>query len=262
MGEVSFVIAPGDARLGRILQRVDGLHIWHEDEHCLVVEKPAGLLSVAGRGEAGRDHLHARLQALRPDALVVHRLDMATSGLMVFARHLAAQRELGRAFELRQVHKRYEALVHGWPEGDDGEVDLPLAVDWPRRPLQHVDREHGRPARTRWRCRARLPAAADGTRGPCARLDLWPVTGRSHQLRVHLLAIGHPIVGDDLYGPDARPPLRGPGQAAEPPGRPASTAAAPGNGHAARMLLHAAELAFPHPAWPDRPVRLASPVPF
>jgi tRNA pseudouridine32 synthase/23S rRNA pseudouridine746 synthase len=189
----------------------------HVDAHCLVAVKPAGLLSVPGRGEDKQDCLSARLQALFPDALVVHRLDMATSGLWLMARGLHEQRLLARAFEHRQVHKRYEAVVAGEPAGGAGEIDLPLAADWPNRPRQQVDPVHGKPSLTRWR--ALGPGPLPGT----TRLALEPVTGRSHQLRVHLLAIGHPIVGDALYAP------------------PAVAAASP------RLLLHASELALAHP---------------
>lgn len=192
------------------------------DEHLLVLDKPAGLLAVPGRGEDKQDCLAARAQRLWPDARVVHRLDMATSGLFLMARGLAAQRYLGRAFEAREVDKRYVAVVHGalGAVGAEGEIDLPLAADWPNRPLQKVDVEHGRASRTRWR----VLEQQDGN----SRLALEPVTGRSHQLRVHLQAIGHPILGDPLYAP------------------PAVQALAP------RLLLHADALAFAHPAHGER----------
>lgn len=197
----------------------------HLDPHLIAVDKPAGLLAVPGRTEP--DCLAARVQALWPDALVVHRLDMATSGLMLFARGAAAQRVLGDAFAARRVHKRYVAVVGGRVDADAGEVELPLAADWPRRPLQRIDPEHGRPSLTRWQVLARDAA------GHTTRMLLEPVTGRSHQLRVHLQAIGHPIVGDALYG-----------------GAPA-----------ARLMLHAAHLALPHPA-DGRELRLHSTPPF
>ncbi len=169
------------------------------DEHLLVLDKPAGLLAVPGRGPDKQDCLSARAQALWPDARVVHRLDMATSGLFLMARGDALQSQLSRAFAERAVDKRYVAVVAGElppPEGAGGwaEIDLPLAADWPNRPLQKVDGEHGRPSRTRWRVLAHDPAA--GT----TRLELEPVTGRTHQLRVHMAAIGHPILGDGKYG--------------------------------------------------------------
>jgi tRNA pseudouridine32 synthase/23S rRNA pseudouridine746 synthase len=185
----------------------------HADAALLVVDKPAGLLAVAGRGEAGREHLTARVQARHPDALVVHRLDMATSGLMLFARGPQVQRQLSAAFAARQVAKGYVAIVEGGLAADQGEIDAPLAADWPQRPRQKVDGVSGKPSLTRWQVLERGP---DWTR-----LALEPVTGRSHQLRVHLQSIGHPIRGDALY---ATPPLR-----------------------TARLLLHATRLAFTHP---------------
>jgi tRNA pseudouridine32 synthase / 23S rRNA pseudouridine746 synthase len=193
-------------------------HIQHLDAACLVAVKPAGLLAVPGLGEHGQLCLSAQVQALHTDALIVHRLDMATSGLMLFARGAEAQRRLSAAFADRRVHKRYIAVVHGRIEQADGVIDLPLMADWPNRPLQKVDRVHGKPSLTRYRVLG-TDAAANTTR-----LELEPVTGRAHQLRVHLLAIGHPIVGDTLYGP------------------PADALAAP-----RRMLLHATRLVFPHP---------------
>ena len=198
----------------------------HVDDWLLVVDKPAGLLSVAGRGPAGEDCLHARLCQRWPDALVVHRLDMATSGLMVFARGERAQRALSIAFAERAVDKRYVAVVAGRPQATNpdregwSEIDFPLAADWPARPRQKVDMAGGRPSLTRWRMASR----ATNPRDDSTLLELQPVTGRSHQLRVHLAAIGHPIVGDTLYAPEAL------------------ARAAP------RLLLHAQWLALSHPA--------------
>lgn len=183
----------------------------HVDEACIVADKRAGLLAVPGRTES--DSLAARVQALHPDARVVHRLDQATSGLMLFARGAVAQRVLGMAFEARRVHKRYVAVVEGLPAADAGEIDAPLAADWPRRPRQRVDAVGGKPSLTRWRV---LRRDADS-----AWLELEPLSGRTHQLRVHLAHLGHPIRGDRLYAP---PPWR-----------------------AERLLLHASELAFEHP---------------
>ena len=189
----------------------------HADAHCLVVDKPAGLLCVPGRGPDKQDCLAARVQATYADALVVHRLDMATSGLWLMARGADAQRSLSRAFADRQVAKRYVAVVAGRLDAAGWqEIDLPLAADWPNRPRRIVDAVNGKPSRTRWR----VLEHGTGT----TRLELEPVTGRSHQLRVHLLALGHPIVGDALYAP------------------PVIAAASP------RLLLHASELAFNHPA--------------
>ncbi len=191
------------------------LRIVHADAHWVVVEKPAGLPSVPGRALGLQDCAASQVQAQFSDALVVHRLDMATSGLLLFARGLAAQRTLSAAFEQRRVDKTYVGVVHGLPAADEGEINLPLAADWPRRPLQKVDPEHGRPALTRWRV---LEREADRTR-----LLLQPQTGRSHQLRVHLAALGHPLLGDTLYAP------------------PEVQALSP------RLLLHASALAIAHP---------------
>ncbi len=202
------------------LSLLEPLRIVYVDAHLIVVDKPADLLSVPGRGEAGRDNLATRVQAQVPDALVVHRLDQATSGLMVFARGLDAQRQLNRAFELRQVDKAYIAIVEGRPAQASGSIDAPLMADWPRRPRQVVDPIHGKPSVTHWQ---RWPG--DEPEGG-TRLRLSPVTGRSHQLRVHLAHIGHPIRGDTLYAP-------------VPP-------------RASRLLLHACELALAHPATGQR----------
>ena len=189
----------------------------HIDATCLVVVKPAGLLSVPGRGTHLQDCLSARVQAIYADALVVHRLDMATSGLLLFARGAAAQRSLSQAFAQREVHKRYVAVVHGRMAQDQGEIDLPLMADWPNRPMQKVDMARGKPSLTRYRVLA-FDAGANTTR-----VLLEPVTGRAHQLRVHLLAIGHPVLGDALYAPPAVLAM------------------------AHRLLLHAESLAFRHP---------------
>lgn len=192
----------------------------HEDEDLLVLVKPAGLLCVPGRGPDKQDCLSARAQQHWPGALVVHRLDQATSGLLLMARNAAAQRSLGRAFEQRQVHKRYVAIVQG-RLGDTGgawqDIHLPIAADWERRPLRVIDAVRGQPSHTRWRVLAH--DAPPGT----TRVELEPVTGRTHQLRVHLAALGHPISGDTLY----------------------ADAATQAQAH--RLLLHAAELALAHP---------------
>jgi tRNA pseudouridine32 synthase / 23S rRNA pseudouridine746 synthase len=167
------------------------LRVIHADAAILVVDKPAGLLSVPGRGEDKADCLIARLRARYPSVLLVHRLDRDTSGVMVFALTPQAQAHLGRQFEARTVDKRYVALVAGAPEGGKGRVDLPLVVDWPNRPRQKVCLQTGRPAVTDWRM---LKAEGDRTR-----MQLKPRTGRTHQLRVHMAALGHPILGDTLY---------------------------------------------------------------
>jgi tRNA pseudouridine32 synthase/23S rRNA pseudouridine746 synthase len=198
----------------------------YQDDCLLVVNKPAGLLAVPGRGENKQDCLSARLQHEFPDALVVHRLDMSTSGLMVFARGADMQRHLSLAFQEREVVKRYEAVVAGEPEPESGEVNLPIAADWPNRPLQKIDFEIGKPSLTRYRV---LNRHAD-----TSRVELEPFTGRTHQLRVHMASIGHPILGDALYG-DA--------------------------GNAARLLLHACLLSFAHPL-SGNSLNFDSPAPF
>jgi len=170
------------------------LDVVYSDAHLAVLNKPSGLLSVPGRGDDKQDCLISRAQRIWPDALTVHRLDMATSGLMLMARSLQVQRALAAAFEARQVRKRYQALVHGQlPLSNDWqEIRLPLAADWPRRPLQRVDAEHGKPSLTRWQ--------ALGHEGPNAFVECRPLTGRTHQLRVHLAAAGAPILFDPFYG--------------------------------------------------------------
>jgi len=191
----------------------------HEDPYLLVFDKPAGLLCVPGRGDDKQDCLSARALRQWPDALIVHRLDMGTSGLVVMARGLAMQRALSTAFAERRVHKRYEAVVDGaMPMREDwSEIDAPLMADWPRRPLQKID-PAGKPSVTRWKAMSVWPGEPAATH-----VLLEPLTGRSHQLRVHLLSIGHPILGDALYG-DAAVQARAP-----------------------RLLLHASELGFVHP---------------
>ncbi len=173
------------------------LRLVHLDDDLIAIDKPSGLLSVPGRGPDKQDCAAARVQAAYPGALVVHRLDQATSGLLLFARHLGAQQALSRSFEQRAVHKVYVAEVWGDP-GAEGRIDLPLMADWPNRPRQMVDLTQGRPSQTRWRRLA--------TEGRRSRLHLEPLTGRAHQLRVHLLALGHPIVGDALYDPERPAP--------------------------------------------------------
>ena len=263
-----------------------GLDLIYHDESLLVVNKPAGLLAVPGRGADKRDCLSARIQKEFTDTLIVHRLDMATSGLMVFARGAEMQRHLSSLFQKRLIAKRYVAVVagnlepaniqsstslallqregershllplgEGW-EGGWGEVDLPIVADWPNRPLRKIDAELGKHSLTRYRmlgygkfvqasmphgeremarnyCTVRAEASKHEQGFEITRLELEPVTGRTHQLRVHMAAIGHPIVGDALYG-----------------------------GHAAdRLLLHASMLSFPHPL-SDAPLSFMCEPPF
>ncbi len=189
--------------------------IVYADDALLVADKPAGLLSVPGRGEANQDCLIRRVQVDHPEALIVHRLDMATSGLIVLARGPEAHRTLSMAFADRRVAKQYIAVVAGLISDDEGVVDLPLITDWPNRPRQKVDHEVGKPSLTHWRVLER--------KHETTRVELKPVTGRSHQLRVHMLSLGHPIVGDEFYAPTD------------------IVAASP------RLLLHAERLTVPHP---------------
>ncbi len=197
------------------------LTLVYQDEHLLVLNKPSGLLSVPGKGPDKQDCLSARVQQRFPEALVVHRLDMGTSGLMIMARSILCQRQLNHSFATRAIGKRYEAVVVGAPEPDpkhqDGwsTIDQALRLDWPQRPKRVVDTAAGKPSQTRWRLKKSL--------GGCSLLELEPLTGRSHQLRVHLAALGHPILGDTLYAN----------------GR--VTAIAP------RLMLHACDLTFWHP---------------
>ena len=188
-----------------------GLDLVYQDGMFLVLNKPTGLLAVPGRGADKLDSLATRVQAWFPDALVVHRLDMATSGLMLFARGEQMQRRFCAMFRERGIEKRYTAVVAGKLE-QAGEIALPLSSDWPNRPKQKVNMAEGKPSLTRYR----LLSHDIGT----SRVELEPVTGRTHQLRVHLAAIDHPILGDALYG-DAT--------------------------NARRLLLHASELGFVHP---------------
>lgn len=188
--------------------------ILHDDAEILVVNKPAGLLSVPGKGPELADCLISRLQGVFPQVLLVHRLDRDTSGVMIFALTPHAQRHLGLQFEKRQARKAYVARLAGRLEPKTGTVDLPLIVDWERRPRQMVDHENGRAAVTDWRV---LRYEDDTTR-----IRLSPKTGRSHQLRVHMLALGHPILGDPLYAE---------GLARDYP----------------RMMLHSEELKIRHP---------------
>ena len=207
------------------------LTVLYADDALLVLEKPSGLLSVPGRGADKQDCLSLRAQRVYPDALVVHRLDMATSGLMVMARGAQAQRVLNAAFAAREVSKRYLAVVDGElkaPATDWGVIDLPIAPDWPRRPLRIIDHERGQASVTRWR--VLVYNRSDST----SRLELEPVTGRSHQLRVHLQALGHPILGDALY---AGPRIQ------------AMTT---------RLLLHASSMELQHPV-SGKSMRFVSP---
>jgi tRNA pseudouridine32 synthase/23S rRNA pseudouridine746 synthase len=191
--------------------------VLYEDDYLLAIDKPTGLLSVPGRGANKQDCLSARVQQVFPEARVVHRLDMETSGLLLFARAEKTQRLLGQLFQSRNISKTYTAVVHGKPQTESGLIDVPLIADWPNRPMQKVDFEQGKPSQTRYQLLS-YNAASDQSR-----LQLEPVTGRSHQLRVHLRYIGHSIVGDVLYGNPAM------------------------ESQADRLMLHASSLDFLHP---------------
>ena len=207
--------------------------IVYADEAVIVADKPAGLLSMPAGGGARNDCLASRVQALYPDALLVHRLDMATSGLIMLARGHEMLRCMNLAFEQRIVGKKYCAVVHGHMTEEQGEITLPLGSDPDNPPRQKVDPLHGRPARTRYRVLARSGAGDDAR----TRVELTLYTGRTHQLRVHLLSIGHPIIGDPLYAPPAEA------------------------GREPRMCLHATSLAFILPRT-RVPACFDSPVPF
>ena len=172
------------------------LDVIHEDHEILVVNKPAGLLSVPGKGPGLSDCLLSRLAVAFPSVLLVHRLDRDTSGVMVFALTPHAQRHLGLQFEHRRTKKTYVARVAGAVADPSGTIDLPICVDWPNRPRQKVDHDHGRPAQTDWRVLRRDDDSE-------TRMRLMPRTGRSHQLRVHMAALGHPILGDPFYATGA-----------------------------------------------------------
>lgn len=201
----------------------------HVDDELIVVNKPAGLPSVPGRTPELQDCAWRRAVLLHPDARVVHRLDMATSGLLLFTRGPAAQRIVAGQFERRQVEKTYVALVDGRMSPDEGTIEARLRTDWPNRPRQIIDPQAGKPATTHWQVVARADSHT--------RLHVRPVTGRSHQIRVHLLSIGHPILGDTLYG--------GEGVADATP----------------RLCLHACGLALTHPGTGQR-IAWSSSAPF
>ena len=207
-----------------------GLTIIHQDKDILVLEKPAGLLSVPGRGAEKQDSLASRVQAEFPEALVVHRLDMETSGIMLMARNPESQRAMGRLFESRCIDKTYTAVVSGQLQNNSGEINFPLISDWLNRPRQKIDSKLGKPAKTAYR------VIDYDAQQHTTRVELFPETGRSHQLRVHMMAIGHPISGDRLYN---------------------QTVNAPSD----RLLLHASSLEFSHPSQ-HKTVKFDSPVPF
>lgn len=216
----SFVYAPPQHALCTI----------YEDDDLIVIDKPAGLLSVPGRLPEHHDSAYARILRDHPEAKVTHRLDMATSGLLMFAKHRTAEVAISKMFQARTVEKHYIALVQGQLEGE-GNVEVPLITDWENRPRQIVHFELGKPAKT-------LYQVLDyNVEQDISRVLLTPITGRSHQLRVHMQYIGHPITGDKLYHPE---PTRSPLQ---------------------RLALHARDLVFQHPLQGNL-LKLQSPLPF
>ncbi len=207
-----------------------GLQIVYQDDHLIAIDKPAGLLSVQGRGADLQDCALHRIQQRFPQALLVHRLDEATSGLVLFALSSAVQKVLSAAFEARQVKKQYLAWVHGLDLQESGVIDAPIAVDWPQRPLRKIDFDAGQSAITHFQLLSKNEHSAQ----ILCRLE--PQTGRTHQLRVHMLHMGHPIVGDRMYGlaQDTAP----------------------------RLMLHASSLQFAHPCNAAKVLVLYCPPPF
>lgn len=194
------------------------ISILHVSRELIILDKPSGLLTVPGRGIDKSDCLLSRVQTKFPDAMIVHRLDMATSGIVVMGRGPKSQRDLSILFQDRKVRKCYQALVDGqWTSSAEGEINLPMMADWPNRPRQKIDPILGRPSLTRYRV-----IGLDASKN-VSRIELFPVTGRSHQLRVHMESVGHPILGDDLYGTEKS------------------------RGKADRLMLHACFIEFPHP---------------
>ncbi|MDO4642492.1 MAG: pseudouridine synthase [Cardiobacteriaceae bacterium] len=173
------------------------LDILYEDADIFVINKPAGLLSVPGRGEEKYDSVQSRCQTCVQEAVAVHRLDMATSGLLLIAKHKAAERHYKKQFAERRVEKHYIAVVYGEMENDSGDIHFPLITDWERRPRQKICYIQGKTAHTAYQVITRHNGNT--------RVSLEPYTGRSHQLRVHLAGIGHPIVGDEFYAQDYLP---------------------------------------------------------
>lgn len=205
------------------------LDIIYQDEHILIADKQSGILTVPGRGPEKKDCLISRIQETFPTAEVVHRLDMETSGLVIFALSKSVQSDLGRQFQDRNVSKTYHAIVAGCPETANGCISLPLIADWPNRPRQKVDFEIGKPSETLWECIDRAETRS--------LFRLTPITGRSHQLRVHMAEIGHPILGDRLYAPEGIFKER------------------------SRLQLHASHIQLSHPVSGDD-ISCISPLPF
>lgn len=190
--------------------------ILYQDNDFIVLNKPANLLSVPGRGPDKQDCLSARVQAEFANALIVHRLDYDTSGIMLMALNKAAQSKISRLFQEREIDKMYTAIVYGQPQDEAGSIDLPMRCDYERRPLQIIDHEQGKQALTHWKV---LEQYDNNT----SRIELKPHTGRSHQLRLHMYSLGYPILGDNLYGTQETHAM------------------------STRLLLHSTQLSFRHP---------------
>jgi len=201
------------------------LDIIYQDDAIIVLNKPSGLLSVPGRLPEHNDSIASRVQQQFPSATIVHRLDMCTSGVILMALTKAAQSHISRQFQQRSTAKYYYARLEGMPAADSGSIDLPLRCDWPNRPRQLIDFIEGKPALTHWQVIAKQQVSDDNNKNiiDSATVLLKPVTGRSHQLRVHMLALGTPILGDELY------------------------ASAQGVAAAEHLQLHAAMLEIEHP---------------
>jgi len=211
------------------------LDVLYDDAHLLVLNKPSGLLSVPGKSLDHRDCLESRAVSAHPDARIIHRLDMETSGVIVLAKDKKTQALISKQFERRKTQKTYIARLFGHLKMDEGSVDLPLICDWPNRPKQMVDHTNGKAALTHFKVLEREKAGADKL--AVTRVKFTPVTGRSHQLRVHALSIGHPILGDNLYGETAS-------KKAEK-----------------RLQLHALSLTLFHPSL-EKSVTFEAPLPF
>ena len=213
------------------------LEIIYQDNDLVVLNKPSGILSVPGRLAEHQDCLQNRVQRVLPSATIVHRLDMATSGLMIMALNKPAHVAISRQFEQRKTHKSYLARVFGSVKQSEGSVDLPLICDWPNRPKQKVDHENGKPSLTHYRVLSSSSNANEDNGTESTLLELTPVTGRSHQLRIHMLALGHPILGDKLYAhPEAR-------------------------AMSCRLQLHALKLSLFHPST-EQAMTFSAPCPF
>jgi len=208
-----------------------GLDILYEDDCLLIVNKPSGLLSVPGRGDDKQDCMISRVQVTHPSALIVHRLDMSTSGILVLALDKDTHRELSQQFQERKVSKQYIAIVAGKPELNEGLIDKPMICDWPNRPKQIIDDEQGKQAQTGYKVLEYF------TQDNTSRLLLTPITGRTHQLRLHCQFIGHPIVGDQLYADSKTKKM------------------------AKRLLLHSANISFEHPETHES-INISCPSPF